>query len=120
MIIHLTKSELFTELPENRFSKEYLVAPQVWTEIWRRYALMEYSPKELCEYFQIKTGKKIAIKSMKRWIWRTEVYCRANHLMKSGVRVVVSEFFGEFEEPLMRELLKNLKSSVQKKPKILI
>lgn len=120
MIIHLTKSELFTEPPEDRFAREYDLPPQVWTELWRRYMLLEYTYDELQEYFELKTKKKIGSKALRRWIWRTQVYCRANHVMRAGVEVVVSNFFGEYEERLIRELLKNVKNSVQAKPKILI
>lgn len=120
MIIHLTKSELFTDPPENRFAREYKLDASIWTEIWRRYMLLEYTFDELEEYFELKTKRKIGRKALRRWIWRTQVYCRANHVMRAGVQVVMSDFFGEYEPLLIRELLKNVKTSVRANPKILI
>lgn len=121
MLINLTKSKLFTLSPEVRFSKEYGLQPEVWRELWKRHSFHEYNLRDLCDYFELKTnGRKTSPQSMQRWLWRTYVYMKAQGVMKEGVEMVQSEFFGNFEVDVIRELLKNVKSSVRQEPKILI
>lgn len=120
MIIHIDKSVLFTRSPDERFALEYGLPKGTWTEIWRRHKLLGYTIPEMCEYYTIKTGRKTTSQSISRWVWRSEVYSKVQPVLKEGVRVVSSEFFGEHEEKVMKELLKNLKSSVQKNPKTVV
>lgn len=109
MIVHITKSKLFTIDPAIRFGREYGVEPQLWNEMWRRHTLLQYSTSELCEFFQFKVGKRPKAKSIKRWITRTEIYCLANHVGRMGVRVVQSEYFGKFEQDVIQELTKHMR-----------
>lgn len=113
MIIHITKSKIFTIDPALRFAKEYSCEPKLWNEMWRRHTLLEYTNAELCEYFHFKTGRKPKAKSIKRWIIRTEIYCLANHVARMGVRVVQSEYFGSFEKDVIYELTKGTRFSDQ-------
>ena len=57
---------------------------------------------------------------MQRWIWRSEIYSRINEVAKQGCEVVNSSFFAELEYEVIKELTKNLRSSVKKKPKTII
>lgn len=111
MIIKLHESTLFTVDPAIRFGKEYDVSPKVWNEMWKRYGLYEYDFAGLCGYFQYMTDKKLSHKVIKRWIMRTEIYCRATHVMRMGVRVVDSSYFGAFEADLIKELTRNMRYS---------
>ncbi len=111
MILHLTKSKLFTVDPAIRFSREYGVKPRLWNELWKRYGLYEHDIPALCGYFEYKTGRKPNPKSIARWIFLTEIYCRANHVLRMGVRVVDSKYFGTFENELVREISKNMRFS---------
>jgi hypothetical protein len=121
MIIDLKKSRLFTEAPEVRFAKEYAVSPDLWKELWKRHTFHEYRLSDLCDFYELKTmGKTISTKAMQRWLWRTYVFGKAQGVMKMGVRVVQSEFFGNYEFDVVKELTKNLKGSVHKEAKILI
>lgn len=62
----------------------------------------------LCGYFQYKTGRKPNRESIRRWIVRTEIFSRANHVMLMGTRVVDSTYFGKFEQELIKELTRNM------------
>lgn len=120
MIINLSKSKLFTVAPEIRFGKEYGLPPEVWRELWKRHSFHDYTLKDLCDYFEIKTRRQTSPQAMQRWLWRTYVYMKAQGVMKRGVEIVQSEFFGNYEVDVIRECTKNIKSSVRKEPKILI
>ena len=120
MIINLHKSKLFTDSPESRFAKQYGYPPQLWRELWKRHALMDYSLTDLCDYYEVKTKHTISSQAMQRWLWRTYVYMKAQGVMKMGVEIVSSEFFGVYEWDVVKELTKNIRSSVHKSPKIVI
>lgn len=111
MIIHIDRSKLFTIEPAVRFAKEYGVPKELWVEMWRRHTLLSYSNDELCEYLHLKTGRKPKARSVKRWILKTEIYCLANHLVRMGVRVVSSDYFGEFEPFVIEELTRGIRFS---------
>ncbi len=120
MIIHLTKSKLFTVDPAIRFAKEYRVEPKLWNELWKRYGLLEYDYDGLCGYFTHKTGRRANARSLKRWIIRTEIYCKAQHIMGMGVRVVDSSYFGKFEDDLLDELTKGMRFGGKQDSRILV
>lgn len=126
MIINLTKSDLFTKDPDIRFALEYGLPRGLWNLLFNRAKYLEYSVNELCELYQIKTKsllgepKVMPYTTMKRWIWRTEIYNRAIPFVKKGAETVVSEVFGEFEEELLKELGKHLRNGETKDSRILI
>jgi hypothetical protein len=105
MIINLKKSSLFTENPVSRFAKEH---HDIWGEIWRRYISLGYSVRDICDYYHIKTGQRIQPQTIKRWIWRTEIYKLTEPIMEKGVELVKSSYFREHEERVIKELLKNI------------
>jgi hypothetical protein len=109
MIIYITKSKLFTVDPAIRFAKEYNCDVKLWNEMWRRHTLLQYTNKELCEYFYLKTQRQPKPKSIRRWIVRTEIYCLANHALRMGARVVQSEYFRDFEKDVIKELVQNMR-----------
>lgn len=119
MIILIKKSCLFTEDPDKRFSNAYKVDRGLWKEMWRRHSIMEYTKKDLADYFKIKTGQTISNQSLKRWINRTRIYMRAKPVLDMGCESVNSNFFEDLEWFVIKEALKNIKSSVKKEPKIL-
>lgn len=114
MIINISNSKLFTVDPAERFAKECGHSEELWREIWRRHKLLAYTIEELCDYYHIKTKKEVRPKSLQRWLWRTEIYHMAYPALKRGARTVVSDYFGEHEWDVIRELTKNLKSSDRK------
>lgn len=118
MIIYLKKSTLFTIDPDLRFSKQNNDPKGTLKDIYRRHQLLEYTVPELCEFYTMKTGKTITPKSMKRWLWRIEIYKIAQPAMQSGT--VVSSYFKKHEWRVIKELLKNIKHSVHKKSKTII
>lgn len=111
MLIHLHKSKLFTQEPAKRFAKEFNVSEKLWIECWLKYKLYDLKIPELCEYIQIKTGRKPSYNSINRWIVRTEIYSISREAYKMGAKTVVSSFFGVYEENVKQELLKNMKFS---------
>lgn len=119
MLIHLEKSRLFTTDPAVRFANEYKVSKKLWNELWKRY-LDGYDMDALCGYFMYKTDKKPSRTAMQRWITRTEIYCKATHVMRMGVRVVQSEYFGSFEDEVLAELTRHIKSGDTRDSRILL
>ena len=119
MIIRLSESKLFTTHPSFRFADKYLVSPDIYQELWRRYRLLEYSIPELCEFYYIKVGTPIDKAYMDKWMFRGAVYMKAQEVMKKGVECVNSEFFGDYERRLIEELLKNIKSKAAVNTKVL-
>lgn len=120
MIINIRNSILFTVDPDIRFSKQYGNQPGTLKDIYRRYKILGYTIPELCDFYEMKTGNKSTQKSMKRWIWRTEIYIIALPAINSGAQVVTSAFFKKHEWRVIKEITKNLKSSVRKKTKTLL
>jgi hypothetical protein len=111
MIIRIDNSKLFTVDPDTRFAREYNLPKGVWNELWKRYRLLDYSMVELCALYHIKTGRRTNAQSIKRWIFRTEVYARAREARKLGARAVDSSYFNNNEEGLLKEIFKNKTSA---------
>lgn len=120
MIIDLTKSVLFTQDPDIRFSKEHGVPLGFWKELWKRHKLLEYSIEDMQDYYQMKIGRRPSRKSIKRWIIRSEVYSISRPVLNKGGRTVMSSYFRQNEDYVVRELLKNLKNSVHKNAKTIV
>lgn len=120
MIIHLTKSKLFTVDPADRFAGEHGVSPKVWKEMWRRYKLLEYKPHELASYYHFTVGSRISTKAVHRWIVRTEIYCMSEVVTQKGVRVVKSEYFKALEPEVVKEVTRNMKYSGTRESRILV
>lgn len=114
MIIDLTQSDLFKD-PAIRFAKEHA---DIWNDIWRRYNDLYYSVPDLCDLYLIKTGKQINQKTIRRWLWRAEIYSKVKPVLESGARCVKSDFFGDEEFNVIKELTKNI-SSGHTNPKVL-
>lgn len=119
MLIKLHASTLFTEDTAIRFAQQYQVSPKMWNEIWKRH-LDGYDSESLAGYFIYKSKKNIDIRSLRRWLILTEIYCQANMVMQMGVRVVKSEFFGEHEPFLLKEILRNMKASSTQDSRIVL
>jgi hypothetical protein len=109
---------LFTVDPDIRFSKQYKVPKGVWRDMWGKYKLMEYPEEDLRGLFFMKTGRFASKDMFRRWKWRTEVYSMAKPLIEKGTQAVNSYYFKEYEERLLKELLKN--ASATQKTKIII
>lgn len=120
MLIHLTKSKLFTIDPSKRFGKEFNVDEHVWTDCWLKYKLYHFNKKELRDYVEFKTGRKPSISSIERWIIRSEIYTIARKALKMDAKVVQSYFFEKYEKQVIDELLKNMKSSVVKNSRSIV
>lgn len=119
MLIKLHESKLFTTDTAVRFAQEYRVDKKVWNEIWKRY-LAGYDIESLAGYLLYKTGTRITKHTLRRWLRMTEVYCRANHVMLMGVRVVQSEYFGNYEDLVLREIIRGIRYSNVKGSRIMV
>jgi hypothetical protein len=119
MLIHLHKSKLFTVDPAIRFSNEYGVPEQLWREMWRKHKLLDFTNKELREYFQMKSGTRINSRKVSRWIFRSEIYSMARPMMKEGVRTVNSNFFRQHEQKVINEVVRHIKYGVTKDSRIM-
>lgn len=114
MIIKLRTSQLFTTDPAIRFAKEYGVSPDLWREMWRRYKDLEYTVKDLCDYFELKTKRRPGRKSIIRWLRRAMIYWMANEAIKKGAHAVVSEYFEEYEQDVIQEATKHIRAGTAK------
>jgi len=119
MLLKLNDSKLFSVDTAIRFGEQYHVKQKMWNEIWKRY-LAGYDIESLAGYFLYKTGVRVSYDAMRRWIIRTEVYCRANHVMLMGVRAVQSEYFGVYEQFVIDEVLRGMKYSGVQEPRSLV
>ena len=115
MIINLTKSTIFTLEPSVRFSKEYGLPKQAWTEVWKRYKLLEYSNGDIRDYLFLKYARNISWSAMNRWLARGEIYVITKPLIEKGVIHVNSSIFKSYEEYVMNELVKPLKNGATNK-----
>ena len=120
MIIDLSKSALFTVHPDERFATELGLPLGTWTEMWRRYKLLGYDEGELRDYLKLKTGKETSKRQIKRWIIRTEIYSLAAPMIKKGATYATTELFRDFEQDVMNEILKHMRSGGTKDTRILI
>lgn len=109
MLVNLEASKLFTVAPAERFALIYKVRKDVWNEVWRRY-MLGYDMDGLCGYLLYKTNIRFDSQAMRRWLFRSEVYYKAETVMRLGVRCVQSEYFGELEPEVVFELTKSLRS----------
>lgn len=106
MIINLRQSTLFTSDPRDRFDEKYGV--KIWADIWKRYKNLDYTTQDICDLYLIRTGERIKPQTIRRWLWRTEVYFKAKTVLDGGASCVRSSFFGSLEDEVVRELLKNI------------
>lgn len=120
MIIDISQSQLFYGDPDERFAKEFNVDKGIWTELWKRHALMGYTQAEMIEYFHLLTGRKPSFDSIGRWILRTKIYSISSPILKKGAIHVNTEIFGEYEDFVIKEVTKHLKSGASKSSKIVL
>lgn len=119
MIIRID-GKLFTIPPDERFAIIHNLNRGFWNELWRRFSMLEYTPTELKEYFELKTGKKTNSNTMQRWILRTQIYYKVQPFVKKGVSTVSTEIFGDLENDLIKELTRQYKSGVITNHRIII
>lgn len=110
MLIKVKSSKLFSTSPAMRFANKYLVSQDMWTELWKRYKVLGYTHPELAEYFHIKTGKKISRRSVKRWIFLTNIYLLSKPARDMGAEVINTEMFGVLEKDVVYEVTRHMKS----------
>lgn len=99
---------LFTEDPYVAFGKRYGLPRSFWVEIFHnRYMWRSYSVSELKEIIMILSKKQgnpidIAEKTIRRWIYRTEIYNHAQKAIGRGAEIVDTEYFNEHEDYLIK------------------
>lgn len=109
MIIDITQSKFFTEDPDLRFSKEYLLPQGTWRDLWRRHKLLEYTNRDLRDYLFVKHARSISRNGMERWIARSEIYMVSRPVLEKGAKAVNTEIFGNYEQYVMDELTKQIR-----------
>lgn len=120
MIIHLTKSKLFTVDPAKRFGKEFGVSDTVWRDCWLKYKLYHLTIPEFVEYVHFKAGCKLSIRAMRRWIVRTEIFSLAKKAFQMEATVVQSYFFEEYEGYVTEEILRNMRNGASKNSRSIV
>lgn len=85
---------IFTEDPYKAFSERYKCNPNLWYEIYnKRFIWHQYEIPILCEYFKLKTNLAINDRTIRRWIKRTQVYSKAQHVIRKGAKQVSYDYF---------------------------
>jgi len=120
MMLKLHDSEIFTTDPAIRFARRYGVKQHIWLDVWKRHLSGSEDDECLAGYILYKTGKRISVRTLRRWLARGEIYCRATHIIHMGVRVVRSEYFGVYEPFIIDEVLNNMKYAGMKDSRILL
>ncbi len=120
MIIDLSQSKFFTQDPDIRFAKEYLLPLGAWKEGWRRYQLLEYTQSDLRDYFFMKYGRRLSWNSLNKWIIKTEVYIVSRPVLERGAKVVNSDIFGKHEQYILEEVTRNLRFEGSSDSRIII
>lgn len=91
---------IFQESPYKAFANQHDVKERLWQDMYhKRYMWYGYEIPILAEYFNLVTKKNLHERTIRRWIKRTEVYTKAQHIIKKGVKEVSSEYF----EPTVTE-----------------
>jgi len=110
MLIKVT-TKLFKIEPDLRFSYEHNVPKGFWNDLWRRHKMLEYTVKELCDFYTLKTGKQASWSTIDRWLLKTEIFNKARPYVKKGVNVINTDIFGELEEKVINELTRQIRES---------
>ena len=110
MILDITKSNIFKVDPDIRFAEEWQVPKGTWLEVWRRYKLLGYSQSDIKDYLFVKYARNLEYSTIGRWIVRTEIYGITEPLIKKGVIHADSTIFREWEEDVMKEIVKSIRS----------
>lgn len=85
---------IFTEDPYVLFAQQHEVSPKIWYEMYnKRYMWYGYEVPILSEYFNLKTGKNLNERTIRRWIKRTGLYTRAQFARNKGAQEVSADFF---------------------------
>lgn len=120
MLVKLRNSRLFDTDPSRRLGWEYGVDENLWTELWKRYKVLNYTIPEMAEYFQIKSKKVITRRQVKRWIFLTEVFVLTKPARDMGAKVINTEMFGELEHWVVEEVTRGMKHSGAKKSNVIV
>ena len=107
---------LFTEEPDALFSKKRNVQKGLLDEMYYRYIVKGYTPKDLQEYYEIKTKRKpIDRKNLCVWLKRIEVYRRAKIATDMGAKTCLPAFFGDNAEFVSKHIYEKYKTNALNK-----
>jgi hypothetical protein len=120
MLINIRKSRIFDTNPAKRFADKYNVPEELWTEIWKRYKLLQYDIADLADYFHFKAGQPIKRRYIKRWLFLTEIYTRTKHARDMGVQIVNTEIFGTLEAQVINEVTRHMKNGSTQDSNIIV
>lgn len=120
MLVKLKSSKLFSTRPSRRFADEYDVPECVWEELWRRYKMLDYTIPDLADYFEIKAGRKIKRRYMKRWLFLGEVYLKTKNAREMGAEVINTSMFGKLEPRVVGEVTRHMRRGSTKNSRIML
>ena len=113
MLIRLDQSELFTKDPDVRFMAVYHTPKGFWSEMWRKHKLLQFTIHDLTEYFEMKTKRPIPKRAIRRWLYRTDIYWKAQPALRRGAQTVLTEYFGDMEWFVVKEITSNIPSGTK-------
>jgi hypothetical protein len=97
---------IFKEHPTVIFSKNMKVPVGFWNDLWRRYTFLEYKPSDLQDWFELKIGKEISEKTIRRYLIRQELFNRAQLMIRKGEETVHIRHFTKHQEYLKPYMIK--------------
>lgn len=102
------KNQIFTDHPSIIFAKNMKVPIGFWNDLWRRYKDLEYKPSDLKDWYELKTGKEISEKTIRRYLVRTELYNQAQRMIHRGEYTVHIVYFTKHTEYLKPYIINDL------------
>lgn len=120
MLVKLRHSRIFDTDPTRRFSWQYKVDENMWMELWKRYKVLDYTVPEIVEYFQLKTGKDITTRQVKKWIFLTEVFALTKPAREKRAEVFDTSLFGKLEKKVIVEITRSMKFCGVKRSNIIL
>lgn len=120
MLLKVHKTRLFDTHPARRFAEQYNLSEDVWLEMWKRYKILDYTIKDLADYFHIKSGKQIKHRYVKRWLFLTEIFIIVKPAREKGANVIDTCIFGKLEMQVIEEITRHLKDGSTSKSGIMV
>jgi hypothetical protein len=96
-LLHISLDHLlFTEDPYAAFSSRFGCDQKAWREAYHnRYLWYGYEVDMVQEWLKLKHKVDIKERALRKWIFRTEVFLKAQRARERGATAVTEEFFGD-------------------------
>lgn len=88
--------QLFTEDPYAAFSSRFNCSDKAWRDAYHnRHLWYGYEVDMVQEWLRLKHKVDIKERALRKWMFRTEVFLKAQRAREKGVKTVSEDFFGD-------------------------